>query len=142
MNRFDRAKIEKELADELARATAEYAEVERATRELIEQVPSGIPLSDGQLRIIRAGQKTRLAFRKYRETLTRYREFLAEPSLPPKTVTEIRAPLGEAATHNPREADRPPTSGRLSTKTVCSISGHANGAIGAAVSAAGIERRV
>ena len=67
----------REVMDELNRATAEYLRLQRIEYEIIRDTPSGMPLSDGQCRIIRAGLDLRYAFEKYQRAVKRFCDFAA-----------------------------------------------------------------
>lgn len=78
VNSSDRAKIEKQLEEDMARAMADFSNIERATRKILLDASAGIPLSYGKLRLVQSGQRAKLAFQKYEEILKQYREFLAQ----------------------------------------------------------------
>jgi len=72
----------RELREELDQATQYYLDMQRTQVEIIKEAPSGIPLPDGQVRIMQAGQKMRFAFQKYEYALKRYRAFVTGEIVP------------------------------------------------------------
>ena len=67
----------RQAMDELNRATAEYLRLQQIEYEIVRDTPSGMPLTDGQCRIIRAGQNLRYAFEKYQRAVKRFCDFVA-----------------------------------------------------------------
>jgi len=57
MTRRSTDEISKLLADDLSRATIEYMRLQRLEMEIVREVPSGIPQSDGVVRISQAGRQ-------------------------------------------------------------------------------------
>jgi hypothetical protein len=78
----NKEKLLRQLSDELDRATAYFLDVQRTEIEIVKQAPSGIPLPDGQQRIVQSGKQMRLAFQKYQQALKQYRAFLADGIVP------------------------------------------------------------
>ena len=70
------------LQEDLKRTTADFHLMQRALDEVVRDAPSGIPFSDGQVRIVQRATALRTAFEKYREALTRYSDFVG-PRVPP-----------------------------------------------------------
>jgi hypothetical protein len=67
---------EKELLQRLAAARKEYLRLDRAADEIFGEAPSGMPLSDGQLRVVNARRQLHLAFEKYQEAMKCYSAFV------------------------------------------------------------------
>ena len=82
MSESDSRRIADELLEQLKEAAAEFNEHQRAIDELVKQAPSGLPFSDGQLRIVQSGRALRLAFERYQEAVQQYRRFVIEGILP------------------------------------------------------------
>jgi hypothetical protein len=78
----NREKILQQLTGELDLATAHFREAQRLETEIIRQAPTGIPLPDGQQRILQSAKKVKLAFQEYQRVLKRYRAFVADGILP------------------------------------------------------------
>jgi hypothetical protein len=72
----------RQLSEELDRATAYFLDVQSREIEIVKEAPSGIPLVDGQQRIIQSGKKMKLAFQKYQQALKQYRAFLTDGIVP------------------------------------------------------------
>lgn len=70
------------LQEDLKRTTAEFHLMQRALDEVVRDAPSGIPFSDGQVRIVQSATALRIAFEKYHEALTRYSDFVTRGILP------------------------------------------------------------
>jgi hypothetical protein len=75
------SKIAKLLADELD-ATAAYLRVQQTAMEIIKEAPSGLPLPDGQMQIIKAAREASEAFEKYEVAVKRYRDFVEHGIVP------------------------------------------------------------
>ena len=84
----NKEKLLRQLSEELDRATADFLDVQRAEVEIIKQAPSGIPLADGQQRIIQSAKKMKLAFQMYQQALSQYRAFLADGTLAEEDLGE------------------------------------------------------
>jgi hypothetical protein len=69
----------RQLTEELRRATAEFTKMQRLAVEIVRDAPSGLPIPDGQARILRAFQASKLAFDEYQKALKRYRDFISPP---------------------------------------------------------------
>ena len=82
MSESDSRRIPDELLEQLKQAAAEFNEHQRAIDELVNQAPSGLPFSDGQLRIVQSGQALKLAFERYQEAVQQYRSFVIEGIVP------------------------------------------------------------
>ena len=82
MSESDSRRIVDELLEQLKQAAAQFNEHQRAIDELVKQAPSGLPFSDGQLRIVQSGRALKLAFERYQEAVQRYRSFVIEGILP------------------------------------------------------------
>jgi len=88
--RYDRFRVTepeaRELADRLAedlkRTTAEFHLMQHALDEVVRDAPSGIPFSDGQVRLVQRANALQIAFEKYREALTRYSDFITRGAVP------------------------------------------------------------
>lgn len=70
------------LQEDLKRTTADFHLMQRALDEVVRDAPSGIPFSDGQVRIVQSAKALRIAFEKYREALTRYSDFVTRGIVP------------------------------------------------------------
>jgi hypothetical protein len=70
------------LTTELNAATAEYLRIQRQVIDIINEVPSGLPLSDGRSRIIQVGMQARTAFEKYWQANERLRAFVEKGIVP------------------------------------------------------------
>ena len=70
------------LQEDLKRTTADFHLMQRALDEVVRDAPSGIPFSDGQVRIVQRAKALRIAFEKYREALTRYSDFVTRETVP------------------------------------------------------------
>ncbi len=80
--RYDAHGLAKELTDKLNRATDEYLRLMRIGVEIIREAPNGIPLPDGQLRIIQAGAKVHSAFEHYQRAVRQYTDFVEKGIVP------------------------------------------------------------
>jgi hypothetical protein len=65
-----------QLAEELRAATADFMKMQRIAVQIFQEAPSGLPIPDGQARILRAFCAAKLAFEDYRRTLKRYRDLI------------------------------------------------------------------
>ena len=65
----------RQVFEELKPARAEFIQMENAVAEIVRDAPSGIPLTDEQTRIVRAGAALKLAFEKYQKAVEDYRKF-------------------------------------------------------------------
>jgi len=74
--------IAKRLGDELDHAIAEFMRVERIQSAILQDAPSGIPLPDGQFRIMQAAKEVRIAFALYQLAVKRYRDFVDDGIAP------------------------------------------------------------
>ena len=70
------------LQEDLKRTTADFRRMQHAFDEVVRDAPSGIPFSDGQVRIVQSATALRIAFEKYREALTRYSDFVMRGIVP------------------------------------------------------------
>ncbi|HEY1240732.1 MAG TPA: hypothetical protein VGF16_09260 [Bryobacteraceae bacterium] len=70
------------LQEDLKRATADFHQMQHALDEVVRDAPSGIPFSDGQVRIVQRANALRIAFEKYREALTHYSDFITRGAVP------------------------------------------------------------
>lgn len=70
------------LQEDLKRTTADFHLMQHALDEVVRDAPSGIPFSDGQVRIVQSATALRIAFEKYREALTRYSDFVMRGIVP------------------------------------------------------------
>jgi hypothetical protein len=70
------------LTAELDAATTEYLRIQRQVIDIIGEVPSGLPLSDGRSRIIQIGIQARTAFEKYWQATERLRAFVDKGIVP------------------------------------------------------------
>ena len=70
------------LQEDLKRTTVDFHLMQRALDEIVRDAPSGIPFSDGQVRIVQSATALRIAFEKYREALTRYSDFVKRGIVP------------------------------------------------------------
>lgn len=70
------------LQEDLKRTTADFHLMQRALDEVVRDAPSGIPFSDGQVRIVQSATALRTAFEKYREALTRCSDFVMRGIVP------------------------------------------------------------
>jgi hypothetical protein len=69
----------RQLAKELRVATADFMKMQRIAVQIVMEAPSGLPIPDGQARILRAFQAAILAFADYQRALKRYRELITSP---------------------------------------------------------------
>jgi CheY-like chemotaxis protein len=83
----DHSMIEKRLFDDLNQAIAQHRRAQNLEIEIIKEVPSGIPASDGVTRILQARKVTRAAFEQYLQALRRYRNF-KDQGVVPEDVTD------------------------------------------------------
>lgn len=68
--------IARKLTEELEVATAEFNKMQRVALEIVRYAPCGIPLPDGQARILRSWREVRVAFERYHNAVKAYRNFL------------------------------------------------------------------
>jgi hypothetical protein len=66
----------KQLAEELRAATADFMKMQRIAVKIVMEAPSGLPIPDGQARILRAFHAAKMAFEDYQRALKRYRAFI------------------------------------------------------------------
>ena len=76
------ARILHQMNRELDAATAEFMRMQHEEMEIIREAPSGLPLPDGQARIIQAGKAAKAAYENYRLTAKRYRDFVEHGIVP------------------------------------------------------------
>ena len=74
--------ITRKLAQEIEIAWANYSRATKEFNDIINEVPSGLPLPDGTLRIARAGGESRRTLAAYSTALHRYSEFVLNGVLP------------------------------------------------------------
>ena len=79
----EREELLKESAKDMAAARTEFKELQRVVDDLVRDCPSGIPLSDGQVRIVKAGQRLRRTFERYQNAFRRYYDFVLFGIVPP-----------------------------------------------------------
>jgi hypothetical protein len=80
--------IEARLKNELDKARDEYETASRDFNLIINEIPSGIPQPDGDLRIRQAGSASRSAMRKYALALKRFSQFTL-PGVEPEDLKGI-----------------------------------------------------
>lgn len=83
VNKRSPEEVRRQLTQELKRASDEFSQLERAATAIVKEAPSGIPLPDGQVRIVQATQRLKLAFETYQKALKGYGEFLKQ-EIPPE----------------------------------------------------------
>jgi hypothetical protein len=66
------------LREQLDAARIDYMKSIREFNAVVKEVPSGIPQPDGTLRILQAGQASRVAFQNYERALKRFADFTLE----------------------------------------------------------------
>ena len=74
--------IEEFLKGELDKARAEYDAAHKKFDSLIQDIPSGIPSPDGELRIRQTGQASRVALQNYSRALKRFSEYTFSRTVP------------------------------------------------------------
>ena len=77
----DQQEVLQFLRLELDAARIEYTKASAEFDLMVKEVPSGIPLPDGTLRIQKAGQASKAALQKYRQALKRFADFALEGRL-------------------------------------------------------------
>ena len=82
MTRVSSEETRRRLLEELKKAGEEFNHITRESTKIIMDVPSGIPLPDGKVRIVQAAQKAKFAFQKYQEAVHGYCDFLKSSTEP------------------------------------------------------------
>jgi hypothetical protein len=77
-----RREIARQLTEQLRKATAEFSRMQQIAVQIVAEVPSGLPVPDGQARIIKAFNESKLAFENYQRALKRYRYFVSHGAPP------------------------------------------------------------
>jgi hypothetical protein len=78
----EKSALLRRLRDDLSEATREYLRIQRELDRILMDVPSGLPLSDGQHRIVSAGERARYAFKQYERALGKLRDFVNDGVAP------------------------------------------------------------
>ena len=73
--RHDHLEIEQRLKGELDKAREAYGAASREFDLLIRDIPSGIPQPDGNLRIRKIGEASRVALKNYTLALKRFSQY-------------------------------------------------------------------
>jgi hypothetical protein len=93
---MEKLQAETEPAPDLRRecldAKAAWLRAMEEQNEVLLEVPSQIPGTDGSLPIEKAGTKRKAAYLKYRESLKKYRDLLKQTGAAPEPGPEFSTP--------------------------------------------------
>lgn len=82
MRNLTRGQIELILKDEIDRATARCRVASNDLKTVMSDIPSGIPVPDGALRIKKAGEDHRAALAAHQKALDRWNGFILYGNIP------------------------------------------------------------